>query len=58
MVRTFSEPAIRSVDLGGDVVGAAAPDLPAGRPVDGLLAHVERLRRVIDELAAILDDVD
>jgi len=46
------------VDLGGDVVGDAAPDLPAGCPVDGLLAHVERLRRVIDELAAILDDVD
>ena len=58
MVRTFSEPAVRSVDLEADVAGNAPPDLPPGRPVDGLLPHVERLRRVIDELAAILDDVD
>ncbi|MCA1844832.1 MAG: hypothetical protein LC792_16890 [Actinobacteria bacterium] len=46
------------MDLEADVAGDALPDLPAGRPVDGLLPHVERLRRVIDELAAILDDVD
>jgi len=56
MVRTFSEPAIRSVDDEPDVAVAAVP--PGARPSDGLLQQVERLRRIIDELAAVLPDLD
>jgi hypothetical protein len=57
MVQTFSEPAIRSVDDEPDAPGVA-PVPPAGPPSDGLMQQVERLRRIIDELAAVLPDVD
>ena len=56
MVRTFSEPAIRSVDDEPDV--AAAPVPPGPLSSDGLVQQVERLRRLIDELAAALPDLD
>jgi hypothetical protein len=57
MVRTFSEPAIRSVDDEPDVA-PVAPVPPGPRPSDGLLQQVERLRHIIDELAAVLPDLE
>ncbi|MCA1845724.1 MAG: hypothetical protein LC792_21520 [Actinobacteria bacterium] len=39
-------------------VPRVAPVPPGARSSDGLLQQVERLRRLIDELAAALPDVD
>jgi hypothetical protein len=57
MVRTFSDPAIRGVDDEADVT-VDAPEPRGGRPVESLPQQVERLRRVIDELAAVVNDID
>jgi hypothetical protein len=54
MVRTFSEPAIRVVENEADITDGR----PVGTPVDALRQQVERLRRIIDELAAVLTDAD
>jgi hypothetical protein len=57
MVRTFSEPAIRGVDDEADVT-VDGPEPRGDRPVESLPQQVERLRRVIDELAAVVNDID
>ena len=57
LVRTFSEPAVRSLDDEPEVL-RGMPDGPGVRSSDGLAQQVERLRRIIDELAAVLADID
>jgi hypothetical protein len=57
MVRTFSEPAVRGVDNEAGGAGDAS-DRRGGRPVDALPQQVERLRRLIDELAAAVNDIE
>ncbi len=51
MVRTFSEPAIESLEEEREAPRTDAPEL-------ALAQQVERLRRIIDELAAVLRDND
>ena len=57
MVRTFSEPAIRCVDNEVESL-AGASDSIATRLTGGLPQVIERLRQVVDELAAVLDKID